>query len=227
VDDLDLLAEQIGRLARDLRFAVDTLRGEAERQDAAHTARRLVKEAGMERVELLHGDIQIRVVDGVMHDFQIFLPKEGEESWEAAFLRTLQEYAAEGRRGALVLCCEEWEQTMGDVTFSPGSSMLRGVGDRSTISGPVAVPADLACRYYTEGKGLHGERFKHTYVHDWMVLWVQQVGGLWGVYEVKHLNALFAAVHSKQDGIWLCPDCGATVPHDDVLCSVTGLGCTR
>jgi hypothetical protein len=99
----------------------------------------LVKEAGMERVELLHGDIQIRVVDGVMHDFQIFLPKEGEGSWEAAFLRTIREYAAEGRRGALVLCYERWEQTMGDVVFPPGSPMMRGMGDQSTISGPMAV----------------------------------------------------------------------------------------
>jgi hypothetical protein len=60
-----------------------------------------------------------------------------------------------------------------------------------------------------------------------MILWVQQAGGSWGVFEVKHLNALFAAVHSEQDGVWQCPDCRATVPHDDVLRSVTGLGCAR
>jgi hypothetical protein len=39
MDDLDLLAEQIGRLARDLRCAADTLRGKAERRALARAAR--------------------------------------------------------------------------------------------------------------------------------------------------------------------------------------------
>jgi hypothetical protein len=40
---LDLLAEQIGRLARDLRCAADTLRGKAGRQALARAARQAME----------------------------------------------------------------------------------------------------------------------------------------------------------------------------------------
>jgi hypothetical protein len=47
------------------------------------------------------------------------------------------------------------------------------------------------------------------------------------VGETATMAKLSAEEREGQDGIWQCPDCGATVPHDDVLRSVTGLGCAR